>query len=258
MTAQYRLYWVLATALFFLSAVTRPAMGIDLGQQAVDPALVGTWRLSSENQNGAVMFVWVIGNDGHYRLTSQGPHNKKDETGQLSFANGNWNLQSDAGRTDGGTYQARDPNTLAVIGKGGTGIWFRARDAQTAASEGNAPAATGPVDSQIVGTWRWEVPSPDGPVVITWAIDANGQYRLNSQGSGQAVHDTGQVTFAQGSWSKQSDTGKANQGAYNLIDQDTLSVTGSAGRTATWLRLVNATPATPPQAASPVAPARPR
>ena len=255
-------YAAMVVALLNLTAMTRLADAVDTGQQAVDPALVGTWRLSSQNQNGAVIFVWVIGNDGHYDLTFQGPHNKRHETGQLSVVDGNWNLQSDAGRTDGGTYR----RTIQI-----RSLWS-ARQGQGFGSEGETHRRREGRRHKPMGTRQqlrdrlnlnwWELgdgncPDKTGLSFSPGRSKRMGNIGLSSQGAGAAVQDTGQVTFAQGSWSKHSDSGKTNQRTYNLIDQDTLSVTGSAARTAKWLRLVNAAPLVAAPAAPPVAAAQP-
>lgn len=83
---------------------------------AMDPALVGTWKLEYA---GPAIF-WVVRPDGTYRL--HGPGAKPRQFGRMEGSKGRWSVKSDVW-ADEGTYKIADAKTWIVTGKFGTGTW---------------------------------------------------------------------------------------------------------------------------------------
>ncbi len=102
------------TLLFFaaLLALTAPAAG------AVNPALVGTWKLDAQNTN----IFWVVRPDGFYRL--HGPSVPSKQFGRFEATNEKWSVNA-PGWADQGTYTLREPTVWVVTGKFGTATWKR-------------------------------------------------------------------------------------------------------------------------------------
>lgn len=85
-------------------------------RSAIDPALVGTWKLEYA---GSAIF-WVVRPDGTYRL--HGPGARPRQFGRMEGSKGRWSIRSDAW-ADEGTYDLADAKTWIVTGKLGTGTW---------------------------------------------------------------------------------------------------------------------------------------
>lgn len=96
----------------------------------VDPAGVGTWETAVSNKRGPARWIWDILSNGTYRFRSEGPGAVGSHEGTITLSNGHWTLHTTrgylAGWEDGGPYEFRDPNTLIMTGRLGTGIWLRA------------------------------------------------------------------------------------------------------------------------------------
>jgi hypothetical protein len=99
---------LVATALALMAP--RPTTG------AIDPALVGTWKLEYA---GPAVF-WVVRPDGTYRL--HGPGAKPRQFGRMEGSKGRWSVKSDVW-ADEGNYRLAGPATWIVTGKFGTGTW---------------------------------------------------------------------------------------------------------------------------------------
>jgi hypothetical protein len=94
----------------------------------VDPAAVGTWETRVPNNRGVARWIWDILADGTYRFRSEGPGALRPHEGTITFRDGQWSLHSTRGLSgwkDGGPYELRDPDTLVLTGRVGTGIWRR-------------------------------------------------------------------------------------------------------------------------------------
>jgi hypothetical protein len=85
---------------------------------AVDPVLVGTWKLESP---GSPIY-WVVRSDGVYRV--HGPGAPARQFGKMEAAKGRWTVQS-AVWADQGTYTLAGGRRWTVAGRGGTGTWTR-------------------------------------------------------------------------------------------------------------------------------------
>ena len=114
---------LLGTALVVLMAW--PALPADA---ALDPALVGTWKL---DWPGAAMY-WVVRPDGVYRL--HGPGAASRQLGHMEAAEGRWSIQSPLWK-DQGTYKLSDRMTWVVTGQVGTGTWKRVWTTEVGAGE---------------------------------------------------------------------------------------------------------------------------
>jgi hypothetical protein len=141
-----------------LLVVTTSAAG------AVDPALLGTWKLDSQ---GAGIF-WVVRPDGFYRL--HGPSVPSKQFGRFEGGNGKWSVNA-PGWADQGTYKLSEPATWMVTGKFGTGTWKRVW------TPGEAPSS----GSSTVGACR----------LVTAAEVARVLYSPVSGGPDPRVPDTG-------------------------------------------------------------------
>ena len=84
--------------------------------RAVDPALVGTWKL---DYPGAAIF-WVVRPDGTYRL--HGPGARPRQFGRMESGRGRWSVKADVW-ADEGTYKLAGAKTWIVTGKYGTATW---------------------------------------------------------------------------------------------------------------------------------------
>lgn len=102
--------WFLGSPLLILALAAAPADG------AIDPALVGTWKL--EYPGGAIF--WVVRPDGTYRV--HGPGAQPRQFGRMEGSKGRWSVKADMW-ADQGTYRLADPATWIVTGKLGTGTW---------------------------------------------------------------------------------------------------------------------------------------
>jgi len=96
---------------------------------SVDPAGVGSWETTVSNKRGTARWIWDILPDGTYHFRSEGPGAVSPHEGTMTLRNGHWTLHTTRGRLagweDGGPYEFRDPNTLIMTGRLGTGIWLR-------------------------------------------------------------------------------------------------------------------------------------
>jgi hypothetical protein len=96
---------------------------------SIDQAAVGTWEMFVPNNRGTAHWVWEIEPSGIYRFYSTGPGAAPAHDGTVSVADGKWSLHALRGLpgyTDGGSYEMKDPDTLVMTGKLGTGVWRRA------------------------------------------------------------------------------------------------------------------------------------
>jgi hypothetical protein len=86
---------------------------------AVDPALVGTWKLEWPRS----ALFWAIRPDGVYRM--HGPGANPRQLGRLQAGQGRFSMQSPVW-IDSGTYRLTDSDTLVITGQLGPGTWKRA------------------------------------------------------------------------------------------------------------------------------------
>ena len=93
----------------------------------VDPATVGTWEAPMKTGR----WVWEIAANGTYESHTEAPDGAPSQAGTFVSDNGVWTLNSIAGYadTDGGTYLMVGPDTMAMTGKLGFGIWYRIKAA---------------------------------------------------------------------------------------------------------------------------------
>ena len=145
--------------------------------------------------SGNVVAAWTLQSDGHYRKTLTGPGGGPDETGKVQFQHGVWAMQRDPGGGGSGAYTIYDHAILSVLSSGGAVIWFRGSDspAPVQPSNGNSGNA---VEPDLVGTWRLLKDTPNGPVIATRSITADGHYQTTYQGIGHGPRETGQLHCA--------------------------------------------------------------
>jgi hypothetical protein len=95
----------------------------------VDPAMVGTW----ETPMTIGRWVWEIAPNGTYEFHTEAPDGAPSHAGTFVSDDGVWTLNSIAGYadTDGGTYLMVGPDTMAMTGKLGFGIWHRIKSASS-------------------------------------------------------------------------------------------------------------------------------
>jgi hypothetical protein len=94
----------------------------------VDPAAVGTWEVMVPNKRGVARWIWDIQPGGIYRFHAEGPGAVSPHEGTITVGDGRWSLRATHGLPgwdDGGPYEVRDPNTLVMTGRLGTGVWRR-------------------------------------------------------------------------------------------------------------------------------------
>jgi hypothetical protein len=103
-----------ATALLFIASAIAP---VAIAADAVDRALVGTWKLEWP---GSALY-WVVRADGVYRM--HGPGANPRQLGRLDAQGGRFSMAS-AVWMDSGTYRASG-STLSITGKLGPGTWKR-------------------------------------------------------------------------------------------------------------------------------------
>ena len=98
----------------------------------IDPAMVGTWEVPINPGR----WVWEIAPNGTYEFHTEAPDGAQSHAGMIVSDDGVWTLNSIAGYSDqdGGTYLMQGPDTMAMTGKLGFGIWRRVKRA-TASSQ---------------------------------------------------------------------------------------------------------------------------
>ncbi len=198
----------------------------------VDPVMVDTWRTRFPTPTGDVVFNWLIHSDGDYALNITGPSTVPGETGHAMFGKNNWQLRSDAGRTDQGTYTIQDSNNVQITSTLGTAIWTRLSASM------NEPTT---VDAAIVGTWQINIPSAQGNTLLVWSIDPDGRYCVAATTNGKTQSEAGHVDFANSMWSLKADGGRTDHGTYTVLNSNAVSMTGTLG-TGTWTRFSLNTP----------------
>jgi hypothetical protein len=122
---------------------------------AIDTDGVGNWETTVPNNRGLARWILDIQANGTYHFRSEGPGAARVHQGKMTLGDGHWTLHATRGLSgwdDGGTYEFRDPNTLVMTGRLGTGVWRRvgvpARDqmierAPPRAGENSTDAVTG-------------------------------------------------------------------------------------------------------------------
>lgn len=100
-----------------LSSIIPSRAGTGTGS-AVDPALVGTWKLEAP---GSPIY-WVVRGDGVYRV--HGPGAPVRQFGRIEATKGRWSVKS-AVWADEGSYRLADAKTWVVTGRMATGTWKR-------------------------------------------------------------------------------------------------------------------------------------
>ena len=125
------------STLFALAVLLMIAMGTVPAANAIDPALVGTWKLEWQ---GADIF-WAIRSDGVYRL--HGPGAKTRQLGRIEASQGRFSMKS-LFWNDAGPYTLRSSDTLVITGQLGPGTWRRVwTPTRTASQEPAGPGACG-------------------------------------------------------------------------------------------------------------------
>src|SRR6185503_15547211 len=101
-----------AALVLLASALLAPA------DDAVDPALVGTWQTVLKNEHGEWTLTFKLEASGAYRTTIQGPAALPDETSKFTGADGKWATAKSNGQNDGGTYALKG-DTLSFTSAAG-------------------------------------------------------------------------------------------------------------------------------------------
>jgi hypothetical protein len=94
------------------------ATGTVLAANAIDAALVGTWKLAWQGSD----IFWAIRSDGVYRL--HGPGAPARQLGRIEASQGRFSMKSPFWN-DAGPYQLSNPDTLVITGQLGPGTWKR-------------------------------------------------------------------------------------------------------------------------------------
>ncbi|HEV3257629.1 MAG TPA: WD40 repeat domain-containing protein [Gemmataceae bacterium] len=127
-------------------------------EAVVDPALVGVWQTTMVTPGGTWKVTFNLPATGSYRSTSEGPGNPPDETGTLRAKEGKWSVAAKTGplpgRTDEGTYQVLQRDTLILTGQAGPVIWTRtAASGQPQEAPGSSQAPTA-VSNELAATFE--------------------------------------------------------------------------------------------------------
>jgi hypothetical protein len=85
---------------------------------AVDPALVGTWKLDGVPAD----VLWVVRADGSYRV--HGWAARPAQRGRFEGTRGRWSVNAPNWQ-DSGTYQLAAPDSWRITSKYGSGVWKR-------------------------------------------------------------------------------------------------------------------------------------
>jgi tetratricopeptide (TPR) repeat protein len=93
------------------------------------------------------------------------------------------------------------------------------------------------VDSACVGTWTLEFKNAQGTWTLTWSIHADGRYGASTRGPATLPHEAGAMQARGGTWSLKADAGRVDEGTYEAVDADTLSMAGRLGP-GRWTRAV--------------------
>ncbi|MFZ0338992.1 MAG: DUF4189 domain-containing protein [Terracidiphilus sp.] len=89
---------------------------------AVDPALVGFWKLNVSNG----IWVWQITANGTYTFHSEAPDKAPSHNGWFATNNGHYSLTAlSTNWVDQGTYTMQGSMAVVMTGKLGTGTWVR-------------------------------------------------------------------------------------------------------------------------------------
>jgi hypothetical protein len=110
-------------------------------EAGIDPALVGTWEATITTKDGTWKVTFHLSATGSYRSATEGPGNLPDESGTFRASTGKWSVVANKGpipgRTDEGTYELANGDTLILTGQAGPVTWKRASTA--AAPPANPP-----------------------------------------------------------------------------------------------------------------------
>jgi hypothetical protein len=103
---------------FALAVLLMVATGTVLATNALDPALVGTWKLAWQGSD----IFWAIRSDGVYRL--HGPGAQARQLGRIEASQGRFAMKS-LFWNDAGPYKLSNSDTLVITGQLGPGTWKR-------------------------------------------------------------------------------------------------------------------------------------
>jgi hypothetical protein len=102
---------------------------------AVDPALMGTWKLEWPRPD----LFWTVRSDGVYRM--HGPGANPRQLGKLEAGQGRFSMKS-LTWIDSGTYRISSPDTLVITGQLGPGTWKRVWTPGAKGSQGSPGPAS--------------------------------------------------------------------------------------------------------------------
>ena len=198
----------------------------------MDPACVGTWTLGVRNEAGAWTLSWSIHADGTYGSSAKGPAPLPEETGTMQARSGKWAVKASGGRSDGGTYEPADKDTLVATGKvGGPARWKRAVPVR--------------LDSALPGTWLLDLKNDQGSWTFTFNVRTDGTYRTSVRGTSPLPEEMGSISAADGKWLLAASSGRRDSGTYQLPDKETLLFETQLGP-ARWRRPKAAAPLSAP------------
>jgi hypothetical protein len=112
-----------------LTALASPAAGAP-----VDPALIGTWQVSTPTPQGNWQITFEVRPTGSYTLAVAGSGSvPPPEAGFLRAGDGQWTETMSNGRIEQGKYTLPDPETLVLTTQQGQSLtWKRAATDVTA------------------------------------------------------------------------------------------------------------------------------
>lgn len=122
---------VVASSVVAWKPIARPVHSEAPG--AVDPALVGTWKLEAPGSP----ILWVVRADGVYRVHGAGAPMR--QLGRIEASKGHWSVVSPVW-ADQGSYRLTDEKTWVVTGRAATGTWKRV---WSPADAGGVPSGPG-------------------------------------------------------------------------------------------------------------------
>lgn len=140
------------------------ALGL-LGDDAVDPALVGTWQTVIKNDQGEWTLTFQLEASGAYRTAIKGPAALPDETGKFTAADGKWATAKSNGQKDAGTY-ALNGETLTFTSPGGTLVWKRLAPAAKPPAKAEPDPAAAPLIGVGAANGRIVPERPAEPVAL--------------------------------------------------------------------------------------------
>jgi hypothetical protein len=186
-------------------------------KSSLDSRLAGRWEISPVVQGKLWKLKLYIDGGGAFNSTGT-----SQDTGTYSAQFGKWESRSVNGETDSGTYTFMNPNLVSIQGKLGTGLWSRIRKGKVVVG--------GRVDPAMVGRWHTSAVFDGKEFQFDFDVHSEGKFDITT-----TTKDTGIFEADGGKFKQISKNGTVVEGTYQLLSENSVSFSGSAG-TGVWTK----------------------